>query len=363
MTDLPRTRELIERGIADGLHTGAQLFTSIGGRPSGSLALGESRPGVPMTDDTLVLWLSSTKPVAAVAIMQLRERGLCFLDDPVAQHLPEFAQRGKDAVTIRHLLTHTGGFRMVDLGPPGTPTSEIIDRICAAGLERGWVPGEKAGYHPHTSWYILGELVRLIDGREFSAYVRSEIFELLDMHDCWVGMPADRAASYGDRIAPMPNTAKGGGSIHPRSSPTGVLDGEPGAGGYGPMNQLAHLYEMFLGGGERHGHRVLSAESVAMMTSPQRIGMFDESFKRVIDWGLGLIINSRQYSENPPYGYGIHASPRAFGHSGRESSVGMADPEYQLVIALEFNGMPGELRHQKRAEAALAAVYEDLELA
>lgn len=71
-----------------------------------------------MTRDTLMLWLSSTKPVAAVALAQLCERGLLELDDPIARHVPEFGERGKHGITLRHALTHTGGFRLLNFGWP-----------------------------------------------------------------------------------------------------------------------------------------------------------------------------------------------------------------------------------------------------
>src|SRR5436189_2391549 len=110
--NLTRTFEAVERGRAAGWHVGAQLYASVSGEVIADAAFGLARsaPDVPMRTDTLMLWMSATKPVAAVAVAQLWERGLLDLDDPVAKHLPAFAARGKQAVTIRHLLTHTGGF-------------------------------------------------------------------------------------------------------------------------------------------------------------------------------------------------------------------------------------------------------------
>jgi CubicO group peptidase (beta-lactamase class C family) len=134
-------------------------------------AFGQARPGVPMTPDSLNLWLSAVKPIAAVAIAQLWERGLIELDDLVTRHIPEFARKGKDAITIRHILTHTAGFR----APPRSqekPWDNLIAEMCAARQEPGWIPGKTAGYHLASSWYILGELVRRIDGRDYSRYVR-----------------------------------------------------------------------------------------------------------------------------------------------------------------------------------------------
>src|SRR5207302_7018884 len=110
MPTLPRAVAAIEDGITQNLHLGAQLYVSRGGTTIADLAFGEAREGRPMSPDTLMLWMSSVKPVTAVAIAQMWERGKLELDDPVARHIPEFGARDKDRVTIRHVLTHTGGF-------------------------------------------------------------------------------------------------------------------------------------------------------------------------------------------------------------------------------------------------------------
>ncbi len=92
------------------------------------------------------------------------------------------------------------------------------------------------------------------------------------------------------------------------------------------------------------------------MTTRQREGMFDNTFKRTIDWGLGMIIDSKRYGvENVPYGYGRYASDGTFGHGGSQSSVGFADPARQLAVVCYFNGMPGEAAHQRRLRAVLDA--------
>src|SRR5262249_12653519 len=161
---LSRTIAILEQGISDCIHLGAQLYVSRHGQVIANVALGESRPGVAMTTDTINLWFSSGKPFAAVAIAQLWERGLLDLDDRVSKFIPEFGAKGKEPITIRHLLTHTGGFRAA-IGLTWTDSfEEAISKICKAPLEPRWIPGRTAGYHAFTAWYILGEIVRRIDG-------------------------------------------------------------------------------------------------------------------------------------------------------------------------------------------------------
>jgi CubicO group peptidase (beta-lactamase class C family) len=358
---LPGAQAVIEAGIQQGLHIGAQVFVSVSGQPVADLAVGESRPGVAMMPDTLMLWMSASKPVAAVAVLQLEEQGRLELRDAVAAHIPEFAAGGKEEITVQHLLTHTGGFRMAEVGGPGDSWDEIIARICRTKLERGWVPGEKAGYHVHSSWYILGEIVGRLSGQSYSSYVRQEIFEPLGMLDSWIGMPLERFEAYGERLGVMQNTEKPGLPPHRWSTEEGCTHCAPGGNGHGPIRELGYFYEMLLSGGQRLGRRVLSTDSVARMTSRQRQGMFDQTFKHVMDWGLGLIIDSNRYgADTVPYGYGRYCSPETFGHSGSQSSVGFADPARGLAVGVVFNGMPGERKHQARIKAVNEAIYMDL---
>src|SRR5687767_5428115 len=109
----PRTNAVLQNGIDHGLHVGAQFFISRGSEVLANDALGLARPGVPLRADTLMIWMSACKPVTAVAIAQLWERGLLDPDDRVVRHISEFGQNGKDTITIRHLLTHTAGFRAI----------------------------------------------------------------------------------------------------------------------------------------------------------------------------------------------------------------------------------------------------------
>jgi CubicO group peptidase (beta-lactamase class C family) len=366
MDRLPRTRDAIEAGIHDRLHLGAQVYVSLQGEPAADAALGENRPGEPLTRAHLMLWLSSTKPVAAVAIAQLWERGLLELDDPVALHVPEFAAHGKEGITLRHLLTHTGGIRMLDTGWPQRSWDEILAKICAMKPEPRWVPGQKAGYHQTSSWFILGEVVRRVSGVSFSAYVRQEIFEPLEMADSWIGMPAERYLAYAAerRIGAMWNTEGEEPRDHGWDTEERVVRPSPGGNGYGPLRELGRFYEMLLARGSWRTRRVLLPQTVEAFTTPHRVGMVDATFKHVLDWGLGFIVNSIQYgAETVPYGYGHHASARAFGHSGYRSSAGFADPERGLAVALAFNGTPGNERHEARIRSVLDAVYEDLGLA
>jgi CubicO group peptidase (beta-lactamase class C family) len=362
---LPRTHAILQHGIDKGLQVGAQLFL---GRAAGTLAdfaLGEARPGVPMRPDTLMIWMSACKPVAAVGIAQLWEQGRLDLDDVVARHIPEFATTGKEHVTIRHLLTHTAGFRGIAGEWERQPWEQVIAAVCDARLEPGWVPGRKAGYHVATSFYVLAEIVRRLDGRAYPQYVREAIFGPLGMADSWIGLPPERYRAYGDRIGILHDTSGAEPTAdHFWDSEEGAAICRPAGNGRGPVRELGRFYRMLLNKGALDGVRLLSPQTVEAMTSPHRVGMYDHTFRHVMDWALGFIVNSARYGRDTvPYGFGPYASDRTFGHSGHQSCVAFADPDNDLALALVCNGMPGEARHHVRMREILEAVYTDLGLA
>ncbi len=358
---LPRTTKVLEDGIADGLHLGAQVYVSLDGKVIADGAIGEARAGVPMTPEHLIVWFSMTKATVAVSMAQLWERGLIDLDDPIAKHVPEFGVNAKERITIRHCLTHTGGFRTGDAvlssaKEPEANWDEVVAGICAVPLEDGWVPGNNAGYHLTCGMTMLAEVLRRVGGRFYSQYVREEVFLPLGMDDCWVGMPLDQFESYGDRIGTMHHTAGDAPIPLDRIDSKGSLTRcSPGGGGRGPMRQLGRMYEMLAGGGEREGIRLLGPQTVAAITARHRVGIFDQTFGIVLDWGLGFGIDSSSH--------GRHSSRRVFGHGGAQSSIAYCDPEFGLVVALQTNGMPGTDKHYVRLTALADAIYEDTGLA
>jgi CubicO group peptidase (beta-lactamase class C family) len=360
----PRAAALAQQGIGDGLHFGVQVHASIHGRIVIDAALGEARPGMALSPETINLWMSAGKPVGAVALAQLRERGLLDWDRPVAAWIPEFAARGKAAITPRHLLTHSGGFRLAPGLRPDLSLESRIRRVCEAPLEPHWEPGRTVGYHPETSWHIVGELVRRIDGRPYEHYVREEIFLPLGMENCRFALADEVQARLGDRMGWM-FKRNGDGPLIPNGweSPESAARCIPGATGRGPARELVRLYEALLAGGRRGEARILSPAAVAELIAVQFENVEDKTFRHRLNWSMGLLRNGGEISANTvPYGFGLRASPLAFGHGGRESTMALADPVHGLALAVIFNGMPGELAHQRRMRAMLTTLYEELGL-
>ena len=362
--NLPATVRAIEQGAGAGWHTGAQLYLWLDGEVAADGGIGEARPGVPMQPESVNLWFSSGKPIGAVAAGMLKEAGLLDFDLPVASYWPEFGRNGKDSITLRHILTHTGGFRMADRAGRHKTLQAVLEEIAATPLEPGWEPGKKAGYHADGSWHVLGEVIGRVAGDPFEQFVSKAILGPLRMNSSTFTMTEEKAGRLGDLYVPMQSDEHGELRPVPESMP-GVIGrfARPGGGYHGTARDLARLYMMLLGSGALDGVRCLKPETVSELTGRHRAGMLDHTFGQVMDWGLGFLLDNKHNGPAIPYGFGRHASPRTFGHGGRESSTGFADPEHQLVVTLVFNGMPGEPAHDRRLRAVTSAVYEDLGLA
>jgi len=353
--------EAVERQRQAGLHDGAQLYVSHQGKTLLDTAVGESVPGRPLRPDDVMLWYSSGKPVTTVAVLQLWERGALGLDDPVGRYIPNWGA-GKERITIRHVLTHTGGFTMVGREEPfdkDLPYQEVVARIAAHPVE--WEPGTKAGYHPSTGWKILGAVVQAVDGRPIDRYVDEEVLGPAGITDSRLGIPEADQARLGDRLVPVHwkghalAVPTDGGvrmleyhieAIH--NQPWFVAKVEPGGGMRGPARELGRFYESLLG----FGPPVLEPRTVEVMAAVHRYGLPDVVFAgQKLPWGLGVQV-AGSFSGGP--------GRRAFGHSGMASSRGLADPDAGLVSVFVANGLPDPLRNEQRMYEFTDAVYTAL---
>lgn len=361
MSDFPKTRNQVERGIREGLHFGAQLAVSVGGERLLDEAMGLNQPFQPLRRDMVMLWLSACKPIAAVSVGILLDRGAFDLDRPVAEWIPEFAARKKERITPRHLLTHTAGIRGATLGWVPKAWEDIIGSICHTKPEPRWEPGEQAGYHVDSAWYMLGELIRVVDGRPYDQFAREEVFGPLGMDHCWVGIPEEVYDRIEESVALMYDTS--GDAPREQEDLTrreSVVCCRPGGNGRGPAREFLLFYEAMrkMTAGE---DGVLTAETARNLVAPHRVGMLDKTFRQTIDWGLGFTRQSDHYAPGEvPYQFGSFASRNAFGHCGNQSTAAFSDPDHDLCAVVLFNGMPGEEAHQARMRATLDALYADL---
>jgi CubicO group peptidase (beta-lactamase class C family) len=313
-----------------------------------------------MTQDTINLWFSSGKPITAVAIGQLVEQGRLEWDMPIARWIPEFGVHGKESIELRHVLTHTGGFRSADSVPEDSAWTDTLRQIYDAPLEPGSRPGAQAGYHTHASWTILAEVVQRVADQPFEDYVTEKVFRPARMDASRVRIPAQEFPSLESQLGWMHLTDRGSTDPHPFwNTAASAATLRPGAFLRGPIHDLGRFYEALLA----DPSPLLRRQTIETMTRRQRVGLFDDTFKHKIDFGYGLIVNSQRYGvETVPYGFGRHASDGAFGHGGVQSSCAFADPRHRLAVAWVCNGLPGIRIHHKRGRELNTCIYEDLGL-
>lgn len=343
-TKLPRTLAALERQRGNGLHPGACVVASLDAEPAGTANVGGLLPS------TVVPWYSMTKATVAVRVAMAWEARQVALDDPVARWIPAFAAGGKAGVTVRHLLTHTGGSGSADNHEPLADWDAETERIAAVPLEEGWVPGRTAGYSGRAGAHMLAEVVRRAgeDDRPWERIMSEDLFEPLGMTDCTLAGPPPEVTRMFDTSGDRPRSAPElGGAV------------SPGASGRGPVQAVAKLGEcLYLGGAP-----ILSPVTVEAMTARHRTGLLDRTFGAVIDFGLGLVVDGKIHGRDlVPYGYGAHAGPRTYGHGGRQSSGLLVDPDAGLVGVLFCDGLPGERAHSRRTHEVWTALYEDLGL-
>lgn len=363
--DRDRLDALFHSHLAAGLHHGAQLAVYHRGEPVVDLAGGTTGPegeDIELTDR--MVWFSATKPLTAVCVHRLAEDGRLAYDDPIVVHWPAFADEGTDkaAVTIRHVLSHQGGF---PYGPFDGAFEDWPDwsAVVAAmeAIDLRFEPGTDAAYHPMTYGWVLGELVRRVSGQPIDEYARDHVCEPLGMTETHMGLPegmADDVVTLTgfegfDRVrspavglaADRPATAE---RFNAETIHRAVM---PAAGGLGPARDLARFYAAMADGGALDGTRILQGDTVETATTIQAEPDPDGTLGVPRRYALGFVRAGTATDK-----FGALAPPRTFGHGGLGSSVGWADPEADLAVAYVTNGIRDRYEHRVRVNEVSDAV-------
>jgi CubicO group peptidase (beta-lactamase class C family) len=227
----------------------------------------------PWERDTLVNVYSTTKTMTALTALLLADRGELDFDAPVARYWPQFAQAGKAAVKVSHLMSHSAGLSgwKEPIAAEDLYDWEKVTGLLAAQAPY-WEPGTAPGYHALTQGYLVGEVVRRITGRSLGTVFREEIAEPLGA-DFHIGLPASEDARVADLIPPPPGGAIGDGE---QSELTANMSNNPGidvlatrtrawraaeipaAGGHGNARSIAEIHVLLANGGVAKGKRLLS---------------------------------------------------------------------------------------------------------
>jgi CubicO group peptidase (beta-lactamase class C family) len=308
--------------------------------------------------DTMVLVHSATKGMAAMAMAVAHSRGWLDYDERVCRYWPEFAQRGKETITVRQLLSHQAGLFAFD---------ENVDRQLVADLDRlagvlarqtpAWEPGRRQAYHALTLGFYESELLRRIDPnhRSLGQFFQDEIASPLGL-DFYIRLPdtvpnSRLATLDGNPLKmimslPLPLMLA---SLNPRSNifralvvnpgSTVSMDKErvyarnlevPSGGGVGTARAIAHAYGIFASGGRELHLRPETLQSLSASAVPPRDGFYDECLRGEVQFSLGFMKPSAHWS----FGH-----PEAFGSPGAGGSLGYADPRVEIGYAYVTNRM------------------------
>jgi len=366
-----------ELGAACAVHHRGRLVVDLWG------GIRDPTRQAPWERDTLVHVFSTTKGVAALTIATAVSRGLFAYDDRVAAHWPEFAQHGKQDITLRTLLAFQAGLCAVDQ-PVDAALLADPDRFAAvlARQKPAWRPGDHHGYHLNTADWYASELIRRTDPkrRTLGRFFAEEVAAPLGL-ELYIGTPA---AVPEDRFAVIQQFPLTQLALHLDTMPWGfvlslAVPGSlarrtmfnlrlktpaemglppyralelPGANGIGQVRGLAGLYGEFATGASTLGIDPQVLADLSRPATPPRRGRRDKVLKRPMVYSLGL---SKPFS-----GFPFSPSPRAFGAAGTGGSNAFADPDAELGFAYAPNRLGLHQFNDPRERALREATYRCL---
>jgi CubicO group peptidase (beta-lactamase class C family) len=322
--------------------------------------------------NTLVLVWSATKGIGSACLLHLLQERRIGINRTVAEFWPEFAQAGKERITLAQLLSHQAGLCAVDARVDVLDYSAVIRALEAQ--KPLWPPGTAHGYHARTFGFLLDELVRRIAGRTLSQYWREVFAQPLGL-DLWIGLPEEensRVATvyaaksgrppepkkfYSDLTTPGTLARKTFTSPHGLNSVSGMntpaIRAQPivSFGGIGSASALAKFYSMLANGGKLSGQTFFSEETIAWMTTVLADGM-DRVFQIPTAFSAGFMKDSRNAA-----GRMFGPSANAFGHPGAGGANAFADPENRLAFAYVMNQMEHQVLPNEKSLRLVDAIY------
>ena len=319
----------------------------------------------PWERDTIVNVYSTTKTMTALCALILADRGDLDFYAPVAKYWPEFAQNGKGAIEVRHLMSHSSGLSGWDepLTVEDLYDWEKVTSLLAAQAP-WWEPGTASGYHSLTQGYLVGEVVRRITGRSLGTFFREEIAVPLGA-DFHIGLDDRHFSRVADLIPPQSGGALTvqGDSVAARTfrnPPMNALDSRtagwrhaeiPAAGGHGNARSVAQIHAVLANGGTVGGTRLLSPAGCETVFDEQIRGT-DLVLGAPARFGMGFGLNSPEAPLGP--------NPRTCYWGGWGSSVIIIDLDARLTLSYVMNSMNSTTTGDVRSTSLGAAVYASL---
>ena len=338
---------------------GCAFAATLDGVPVVDLCAGlaDAESGEAWAEDTLQVIFSGTKGLTAACLLLLVERGLVSLDAPLAEYWPEFGAAGKEEITVAEVASHRAGvptLRRPTTNREALRVDEMATRVAAQApfpevLGRVW-------YHAVTYGWMVGELVRRVDGRRIGRFFAEELADPLAL-ETWIGLPVEQHGRVGRLTfdAPPehePPTPPGFEDLMALSANPPILtedlerwntpeiwSAEIAAGGaVSTARSMARFYACLAAGGELDGTRVLAPETVQLGRTPL-VDEPDARWGARTSYGVGFAL----YPDEWP---GYPLVPDWFGHGGFGGSEHGAWPS----AGVAFSYIPNRMRQDPSRE-------------
>src|SRR5438552_3819149 len=361
----------------------------------------DARREQPWTEDTIVLIWSATKGIGSACLLHVLQEHKIDIERHVGEFWPEFAQAGKETITLGQLLSHQAGLAALDRKVDLLYYASVIDAL--AKQEPNWPPGTAHGYHARTFGFLVDELVRRISGMKLAEYWRNTFAEPLGL-DLWIGLPEKENARVATMYAPKagkqpePKDRQSGppvGRTRPVASSDFYTDlatkgtfahkvftspfglnaisamNKPeiralpivSFGGIGSASALAKFYAILANGGRMENPPSFSESTIAWMTNTLT-DRIDRVFQIPTAFSAGFMKDSRGARENLTALSGqvskraiFGTSPSAFGQPGAGGSHAFADPENGISFAYVMNQMEQSVLPNEESLRVVDAIY------
>jgi CubicO group peptidase (beta-lactamase class C family) len=354
----------IQRDIDEGRNFGASIIVARGGVIGHQRTFGTVAPGRDAAADDLYLAMSLSKSFTAALVLRAIDQGKLTLDTKAASIIPAFAAGGKQRVTVRHLLTHTGGTYSGLMPPPPIPPQEMGDLAknvqAVSALPAANRPGERVVYNPFAGYAVLAQMLVEIDTqrRSFSQIARQDLFEPLGMMDTTYGLATDAP-----RRVPVSFTESNTTQMTPMVA--GLFNTAinedcelPAGSAFSTAEDVFRFAECLRQRGDNGNYRLISQSlfdyACQNHTGDMTNGAWDfyveannmPSLPAMFSLLGGYV---RGYGHHMS-GAGVTASPSAFYAVGGGSTMWLVDPERDLTFVFLSAGFIEGLAHFERLQ-------------
>jgi CubicO group peptidase (beta-lactamase class C family) len=321
----------------------------------------------PWEENTIINVYSTTKTMTFIVALMLADRGELDLDAPVTKYWPEFGVAGKEAVLVKHFLSHSAGLPGFSR-PFSNEELYDWDFACAdlAAQESWWETGTQSGYHAITQGYLIGEVVRRITGKSFGTFFREEVAEKIGA-DFHIGVDPKHFDRIADLVAAVetapilemdpesiPGRVFSGLDITPENSTSteGWRRAEiPAANGHGNARSVVRSQTALANDGKAFGVQLLSPEGCQRALEPQTDGV-DTVLGLPVSFGMGYALRNEAVPMGP--------NENTLWWGGAGGSTIVVDTDAHLCFSYVMNQMDNHIVGDPRGTSLGFTLYDAL---